>query len=160
VVGGGRRRQPRAAVVSWRGGGGGKRAGARERAPLRSHAGPVASPSSCEPRGPRSRPEEGPAPPRRPATVQPRRKTAGREGGVASPMAWGGGRGCPRGNSDPCRVAEDSPLGGAAAEVLMGTATPAGRPRIHHWVEPLQRFSWEQRPLQGGRGFTTGWSRG
>lgn len=86
---------------------------ARERAPRCSHAGPVASPSSCEPRGPRSRPKERPAPPRR-RPAAPRLCNRG-----GKQPAGGGGAWPHRGR-------------GVGAGVLAGTATPAGWPRSHH----------------------------
>lgn len=102
----------------WRGGG--KRAGAGERAPRRSHAGPVASPSSCRPPGPRWRREEPTAAPRR----------------------------CNRGGKQPAEGAW--PGVGVGRGVLASTATPAGWLRIRLWVESLLRFSCGQRPLQAG----------
>lgn len=125
----------------WRGGGKAAGAGAR----LAAHA-----PGLSRRRAAASHRDGGRIrrnPPRRPATARPRWKTAGRRG-VASARARGGGGASSReqrplqdgwgfttgwsrcwgstGNSDSCRVTQDSPLGGVAPEALPTASGPGG----------------------------------
>lgn len=122
----------------------GREGGRRRRAPRRSRAGPVASQSSCEPPGRRSHPKEPTPPPRDSATAVENSRPKGRGlgagpggGGASSreqrPLqdGWGFTTGWSRcwgstGNSDPCRVTEDSPLGGVAPEALPTASDPGG----------------------------------
>ncbi|XP_037063052.1 translation initiation factor IF-2-like [Peromyscus leucopus] len=140
----GRRREAAPAPRSCRFLRGGRRRrvwpGRRARVPERARARPRPACRVAQPPPPPS----GCGPRRETPTATPRLLSGGNRpapGGVAS-----AGRRA-RGNSDPCRAAEDPPPGGVAVEGLAGTATPAGR------LKPLVRgSSWltlsEQRPLE------------